>query len=155
MSPAIRDPTTGRFLSGGGAGRSDGGLGITSKTRTQFHGRKLRRKAEEGNIRSLGHAAAVIRLTAKRSIRKRKGPAPIGSPPHTHMGLLPRAILYLVEKLKQYALIGASHRIIGIAGGEHEIQLRKRKRLPKRPFVGPALAKTAPRLPRHWAGSIR
>lgn len=123
--------------------------------RTRFHHQKLRRKAKEGNVRSLGHAAAAIRLTARRSIRKRKGPAPEGSPPHTHTKRLPSSILYLVDKIRQAALIGPSHRIVGIAGAEHEHGGKWREeRFSRRSFMFPALQKTAPRLPRHWAGSV-
>jgi len=125
------------------------------KARTKFDHQKLRRNAKQGNIRSLGHAAAAIRVTAKRSIRKRKGPAPQGSPPHTHTRRLPSAILYRVDKTRQAALIGPSARIVGVAGAEHEHGGRWRKeRFPRRPFMFPALAKTAPRLPTHWAGSV-
>ena len=58
----------------------------------------IRRKAKQGCVRSLGHAAAVIRLTAKRSIRKRKRASPAGQPPHTHTKRLPSAILYCVTR---------------------------------------------------------
>lgn len=127
---------------------------IGTRVKTEFHARRLRDRARAGNVMSLQHAAAAIRLTAKRSIRRKKGPAPRGQPPHTHKGTLPRSILYAVDKLAQTAIIGTSHRIINVAGGEHEIQFSRRKRLPQRPFMAPALQKMAPRLPKHWASSI-
>lgn len=128
---------------------------IGVKARTKFDREKLRRKARQGNIKSLGHAAATIRLTARRSIRKRKGPSAKGTPPHTRTKRLPSSILYYVDKTRQMALIGPSQRIVGIAGAEHEHGGKWRKeRFPKRPFMFPALQTTAPRLPRHWAGSV-
>jgi len=128
---------------------------IGIKARSRFDREKVRRKAKQGNIRTLGHAAAVIRLTAKRSIRKRKGPSPKGTPPHTRTKRLPSSILYSVDKTRDMALIGPSRRIVGIAGAEHEHGGKwRRERFPRRPFMFPALEKTAPRLPKHWAGSI-
>jgi len=129
---------------------------IGFKARTKFNAQELRGKTKQGCVRSLGHAAAVIRLTAKRSIRKRKRASSPGRPPHTHTKRLPSAILYRVDKTRQVALIGPSARIVGIAGAEHERGGRRRKeRFPRRPFMFPALEKTAPRLPKHWAGSVR
>jgi len=127
------------------------GMGV----RSRLDQKRVHRKARQGSIKSLGHAAAVIRLTAKRSIRKRKGPAPRGSPPHTRTKRLPSSILYVVDKTRGMALVGPSRRIVGIAGAEHEHGGRwRRERFPRRPFMFPALEKTAPRLPKHWAGSI-
>ncbi len=129
---------------------------IGFKFRCSFERQKVHHKVKQGNIRSLGHAAATIRLVAKRSIRKRKKPAPRGSPPHTHTRRLPRSILYAVDKTRQMAAIGTSRRMIGLAGAEHEHGGRWRKEsFPKRSFMFPALQKTAPRLPRRWAGSVR
>ncbi|HID74469.1 MAG TPA: hypothetical protein EYP56_00555 [Planctomycetaceae bacterium] len=128
---------------------------IGIKARSRFDGRRLRKKAKQGHIKGLGHAAAVIRLTAKRSIRKRKGPSPKGSPPHTETKRLLSSILYAVDKTHERAVIGPSRRIIGIAGAEHEHGGKwRRERFPKRAFMFPALEKTLPRLPRHWAGAI-
>jgi len=128
---------------------------IGMQARTKFDSQKVRRKAKQGSIKSLGHAAATIRLTAKRSIRKRKGPSPKGTPPHTRTKRLPSSILYCVDKTREMAVIGPSRRIVGIAGAEHEHGGRwRQEQFPRRPFMFPALEKTAPRLPRHWAGSV-
>jgi hypothetical protein len=117
---------------------------------------KVARKAKRANIESLGHAGGAIRLAAVRGIRKRKGPAPAGQPPHTHTRRLPRAIKYAVEKKRQVVVIGPDVESFGTAGKAHEHGGRFRgERYPKRPFMAPALEKTKDRLPKFWAGSVR
>jgi len=129
-------------------------VGMKAKTRSQMH--KVARKAKRANIESLGHAGGAIRLAAVRSVRKRKGPAPQGEPPHTHTRRLPRAIKYAVEKKRQVVVIGPDVESFGTAGKAHEHGGKFRgERYPKRPFMGPALEKTKDRLPKFWAGSVK
>ena len=53
------------------------------------------------------------------------------------------------------ALIGPAYPVVGKAGAVHEHGRKYHGRnYPKRPFMGPTLIKTAPRLPKFWAGSI-
>ena len=128
-------------------------VGMTVKTRSDV--KKVLRRARRANIENLGHAGATIRLIARRSIRKRKGPAPAGQPPHTRRGQLRGAILYAVEKEKERVVIGPGHSKVGKSGSAHEHGGRyKRTRYRRRPFMGPALVKVKPRLPRMWAGSV-
>lgn len=127
---------------------------MKARTRSQMH--KVARKAKRANIENLGHAGGAIRLAAVRSIRKRKGPAPAGQPPHTHTRRLPRAFKYAVEKQRQTVVIGPDIQSLGTAGKAHEHGGHyRRERYPKRPFMGPALEKTKERLPKLWAGSVR
>ena len=129
-------------------------VGMNVRTRADF--RKVQRKARRANITSLAHAGASIRLTARRSIRRRKGPSAPGTPPHTRRGLLRNAILYAVEPHRQSVVVGPSIEVVGTSATAHEFGGRyRRRRYPRRPFMGPALERTAPRLPRHWAGSVR
>jgi len=129
-------------------------VGMKARTRSQMH--KVARKAKRANIESLGHAGGAIRLAAVRSVRKRKGPAPQGEPPHTHTRRLPRAIKYAVEKKRQVVVIGPDVESFGTAGKAHEHGGKFRgERYPKRPFMGPALEKTKDRLPKFWAGSVK
>lgn len=129
-------------------------FGIRAKTRPRF--KRVARRARQGTIKSLGHAGGAIRLAARRSIRKRKGPAPPGRPPHTHTRRLPRSILYAVDKRRQVVVIGPAVHLLGTAGKAHEHGGRFRgQRYPKRPFMGPALQKVRKRLPKFWAGSVK
>lgn len=126
------------------------------RARTKMKPRKLKRKAQTGTFKSLGHAGATIRLIAKRSIRKRKKQSPEETPPSTQTKRLPNAIVFAVEKQRLRVLIGPAKSLAGIAGAEHEHGGKWRKeRFGKRPFMAPALEKARSRLPRHWAGSAR
>ena len=126
------------------------------KVRTKMKTRKLKRKAQTGAFKSLGHAGATIRLLAKRSIRKRKKQSPEGAPPSTQTKRLPHAIVFAVEKQRLRVLIGPAKSLVGMAGAEHEHGGKwRRERFEKRPFMAPALEKARNRLPRHWAGSVR
>jgi hypothetical protein len=129
-------------------------IGMRVKTRSDIP--KVLRMARQANIESLGHAGAAIRLVARRSIRRRKGPSAPGQPPHTHTGALRGAILYAVEKTRERVVIGPAFAGVGTSSMAHEFGGRyKRTRYPRRPFMGPALEKTRDRLPRMWAGSVR
>jgi phage gpG-like protein len=129
---------------------------IKSKAKTKDETRKVLAKAKQGSFKSLGHAGAAIRLSAKRSIRKRKSASPEGQPPNTRKGQLRGAILFAVEKEKDLVVIGPDHSKVGASGSAHEHGGRyKRQRYPKRPFMGPALEKTKDRLPKLWAGSVK
>jgi len=129
---------------------------IRVRARTRFDARDARRRAQGGAVRSLHHAAAALRLIARRSIRRRKTAAPPGQPPHTRRGQLRRAILYHVDRARTQALIGPSAEFIGRSAAAHEFGGKYRgAEYPARPFMGPALEKLRPRLPRFWAASVR
>jgi len=129
-------------------------VGIRVRTRSDIP--KVLRKIRRANIKNLGHAGGAIRLAAKRSIKRSPEPSAPGTPPHTRRGQLKRAILYAVEKQKQRVVIGPAYAIVGRSATAHEFGGRyKKERFKKRAFMGPALEKVRPRLPRHWAGSVR
>jgi hypothetical protein len=129
---------------------------IAAKVTTKDETKRVLAKARQGNFKSLGHAGAAIRLTARRSIRKRKAKSPEGQPPHTRKGQIRGAILFAVEKEKDRVVIGPEHSKVGKSGSAHEHGGRyKRQRYPKRPFMGPALEKAKDRLPKLWAGSVK
>ena len=129
---------------------------IRTKAFSRFDRRKVRRRAAEGSIRSLGHAGAALRLTARRSIRRSRRTSRPGQPPHTRRGQLKRALRYAVEKERERVLIGPTYSVVGRSARAHEFGGRyRRETYPKRPFMGPALMKIRSRLPRMWADSIR
>ena len=146
---------------------------IDMTAHSTFRGGKVKDAAARANFTNLTHAAAAIRLTARRSIKKApkgqgsddKGrftsarqnrPSPPGKPPHTRKGQIKRAILYAVERKVGRAFIGPTHEAMGMSAGAHEFGGRFRgQRYRARPFMGPALKENVPRLPRLWAGSVR
>lgn len=93
---------------------------IGAKVKTCTETQRVAKKARQKSIENLGHAGAAIRLVAKRSVRKRKGPSPVGQPPHTHTRRLPRAIKYAVEKQRSVVVIGPDIQSLGTAGKAHE-----------------------------------
>ena len=117
--------------------------------------KRVRKKAQQGNFNSLGHAGAALRLTARRSIRRRKKASEEGTPPSTRRGQLKGALQYAVEKEEQTVVIGPSAEEVGTSGAAHEHGGRyKGQRYPKRPFMGPALENIRDRLPELWANSV-
>jgi hypothetical protein len=67
---------------------------IAVKVTTKKSFDKVKAKAQQGNFKSLGHAAAAIRLVARRSIKRRQTASMPGTPPNTRKGQLKRAIVY-------------------------------------------------------------
>jgi phage gpG-like protein len=129
---------------------------ITMRSHARFKPRRLQRRAQDANFRNLGHAAAAIRLTARRSIRRRQGPSAPGRAPHTRAGALRRSIVYQVDRERQRAVIGPAFSGVGRSATAHEFGGRyRRDRYPRRPFMGPALTTNQDRLPKHWRASIR
>jgi hypothetical protein len=129
---------------------------IGMKTTARMDAQRVRSRAQRGNLRSLAHAGGYLRKTARQSIKKRPRDSAPGTPPHTRFGLLRTAILYAVDKERRSVVVGPHVQIFGRLGVPHEFGTRFRgRRYPKRPFMGPALMKSRPVLPRHWAGSVR
>lgn len=129
---------------------------VSGKAKTNFDGRKVQKAAKAGNIQSLGHAAAAVRLTARRSIKKGKRSSAPGTPPHTQTKRLPAAIKYAVDNRRGSALIGPDAAVVGDSGKAHEFGgLFRGEQYPRRPFMGPALEKIRPRLSDFWAGSVK
>jgi hypothetical protein len=129
---------------------------IAMRSKTKFDKQKILVKAKKANITNLGHAGAALRLTARRSIRTRQKPSPVGTPPHSRRGQLRRAIAYWVDKQRQVVVIGPERDAVGTSGSAHEFGGRyRRERYPKRPYMGPALEKLQDRLPDFWANSVR
>jgi len=148
---AVRD-SRGRFVAGSGSGV----VSINASVTTEF--RKLQRKVEQYNIESLTHAAGLVRKTAQRSIRRRKGTnySKPGNPPKTGTGDLRKAIVYHVDRQSEEAVIGPTANVIDGLGALHEFGGRNRRgRYEPRPFMGPAHDTILPRLPESWRRKIR
>ena len=130
-------------------------LRVRFKPPSGLNKKLLQQKMAQASFQSLGHAGAAIRLTARRSIRRSMRYAPPGSPPHTRHGQLRRSIVYAREG-NDRVLIGPGFAHVGPSAMAHEFGGRFRGgNYKRRAFMGPALNKNLPRLPRFWAGSIR
>ncbi|TWU39323.1 hypothetical protein [Novipirellula artificiosorum] len=79
---------------------------IGLRVRIKFDGQQLKKKVKNATFRSLGQAGGAIRLTARRSIKRKKGPSRPGTAPHTQTGNIKRTIRYDVGKQKQDVAVG-------------------------------------------------
>jgi hypothetical protein len=146
---------------------------IGMRGQSGFFADRIRKRARQGTFKSLAHAGAAIRMSARRSIKRapkdrtrdkqgrfksggKTSPSRPGSPPHTRAGALKSAILYAVESERMRVVIGPVFSIVGKSGAAHEHGGRFRgRRYPPRPFMGPALKQNLKRLPRFWRGSVK
>ncbi|MBK8915048.1 MAG: hypothetical protein IPM64_10700 [Phycisphaerales bacterium] len=133
-----------------------------------FDRRTVVRAVDKAKRAVLSKAGAFIRTTAKHSIRTRKGSAPPGKPPHSHEGSLRRLIFFGYDRGSDSVVVGPVGFRTSTApnvlefGSQATLVRRRRGRLVRqraryepRPFMGPALQKEAPKLPKLWAGSVR
>jgi len=146
-----------------------------SVTRNFIDDARIEREVNRAAMRAQRPAAAWIRITARRSIRRRRGYSRPGQPPHSHTGLLKRGIFYAWDRSTRSTVIGPVH-APGVEGGgrvpevlEHGGTIRQvrrrrgrrvrryRARYAAHPFMRPALAKAIARgiLPRGWRDAIR
>lgn len=116
----------------------------------------------------LSKAGAFIRTTARHSIRTKKGAAPPGEPPHSHQGSLRRLIYFGYDPGAESVVVGpvgfrrsTAPNVLEF-GGKTDVRHRRRGKvvrtrvsIDQRPFMGPALEKERPKLPKRWAGSVR
>ncbi len=127
------------------------------------------RAVDKAKRLALSKAGAFIRTTVRHSIRTRKGSAPPGTPPHSHTGLLKRFIFFGYDPTTESVVVGPA-RINRTTGAPHTLEFggtttveRRRKgkvrarkvRIAPRAFMGPALEKERPNLPKTWANSVR
>lgn len=142
---------------------------ITMRIKDVFFDRPaVKRSVDAAKRRVLSKGGAFIRTAARTSIRKRKGSAPPGKPPHSHKGTLRRLILFGYDKSSDSVVVGPVGFTRSTApnvlefGGKATLVRRRRGKLVReraaydsRPFMGPALQKERPKLPSRWANSLR
>jgi len=134
---------------------------------------KVKRAVNRAKRRSLSRAGAFIRTRARTSMRRRRGSAAPGEPPHAHEGSLRRLILFAYDPAVDSVVVGPlgfrNSAIPGTLefGGKEVVKRRrtlksgkrviesKRVNIAARPYMGPALKKELPNIPRQWANSVR
>jgi len=148
---------------------------VIMKVKAIFFDRpKVRRGADRAKRRALSKAGAFIRQRARTSIRKRKGASPPGQPPRSHEGSLRRLILFGFGRASDSVVVGPARlnrpgeapNVLEF-GGRTTITRRRTKkngrrvlesrrvRIAARPYMGPALKKELPNIPKAWANSVR
>lgn len=127
---------------------------IGVKTKLKADTRWLESQTKKATFKSLGNAAAAIRLAAIASIQRgEEGPA--GEPVHTSTGRAWSSLIFNVDRQKQDAVIGFSGSRMGTVMEAHEKGgKRYATTLPARPTMLPALQKNLERFHREWKASI-
>ena len=133
---------------------------------------KIQRAVSAARRRALSRAGAFIRQTARTSMRRRRGSAPPGSPPHVHEGSLRRLLFFAYDPQADSVVVGpvgfrkstapsvlefGGRAVLtrrGRRGGRRVVESR-RVRIEARPYMGPALRKELPNIPKAWASSVR
>jgi len=119
----------------------------------------------------LSKAGAFIRTAARTSIRKRKGSAPPGKPPHSHEGSLRRLILFGYDRTSDSVVVGpvgfknstapsaleygGPATVTRRRGGRSGRRDSRTVKIASRPYMGPALERERPKLPLLWRNSVR
>jgi len=118
--------------------------------------------------KALSRGGAFVRTRARSSIRKRKGPSAPGRPPHSHEGSLRRLIFFGYDRQTDSVVVGplgfgkkTAPNVLEF-GGRTTItrrrkgrRVRRRVRIARRAYMGPALEKEKRNLPKAWANSVR
>ncbi len=117
-----------------------------------FDSAKVQAATSRAERRVLSRFGAYVRRSARSSIRKRKRPAAIGSPPSSHTGHLKKFIFFAYDVRRQSVVIGPvrlnnkpgdAPAALEYGGRSHVIRRNRRgRRHPQRVSVGG-------RLPRH------
>ena len=140
---------------------------IQTAAKSYFNAKKLNQAVEKAEMKALTRQAFVLRKTAMDSIQKSRSISNPGDPPKSHSGLLRRFMLYSVDYVKRVAVIGPKKinkpSIVPSAlehGGSTMVYAGKNKprmkrQIRPRPFMGPALTKSAPQLSREWRDIVR
>lgn len=123
----------------------------------------------KAELRFLSKGGAFVRQRAKTSIRKRRGISRPGEPPSSHNGDLRNNIWFALDSSRRSAVIGPvgfknsnapevlEHGGIAtvVSRDPHTRQFRAHQvPMAARPFMEPALAKEASRLPELWRGAF-
>jgi len=141
-------------------------IGFRVKFKVNF--KRLAKRVRRGSIKSMGQAGALVYKVARNSIRRRKGPSTPGTAPHTRtksqekkarrFGGLKDSLRFEVERrfFGGSVVIGPTPRLAGTSGQAHEFGGSYRgQRFEKRPFMGPALQRSLPKIPREWKNIVR
>lgn len=157
-------------------------LNLKLKTTTHwfFDRTNVIKRVGQQRARFLNRAGAMVRLTARRSIRKSKGTSAPGEPPKSHgQHLLRSKIFYALDPRRNDVVIGpvklnkpgtapATLEHGGTATVMKYRHVRDKttkvvRRVPvepkevviePRPYMGPALVKVRPQLSRLWASTV-
>jgi hypothetical protein len=137
-----------------------------ARTKQLFFDRKRVTSAlDKGTRKVLSQFGALVRKTARWSIRKRKRSSLPGQPPSSHTGLLKRFLFYSYDDSRKSVVIGPAKlnakkgyvpEVLEY-GGTTLLEIGKEKKkvqIASRPYMNPAFEKTKTQLPQLWRNSI-
>lgn len=141
------------------------GLSFQAAKRGFFDRAAVQQKVDTATRKVLSRFGAFVRQRAKTSIKKRKEISRPGQPPHSHVGLLRKFILFAYDPDRKSVVIGPTltkedaeaPRLLE-HGGDTTLKTReglKRAHYRPRPFMGPAFEAEKPQLPALWKNSVR
>jgi hypothetical protein len=141
------------------------GLSFQAAKRGFFDRAAVQQKVDKATRKVLSRFGAFVRQRARTSIKKRKEISRPGQPPHSHVGLLRKFILFAYDAGRQSVVIGPTltkdeseaPRLLE-HGGDTTLETRegpKRAHYRPRPFMGPAFEAEKPQLPALWKNSVR
>jgi hypothetical protein len=126
-----------------------------------FDAQKVERAVTRATLGALKRVGGRIRLTGRRSIRRREGPSRPGRPPHTQTGFLKDDILYRLDAPVESVVAGPWRS--PWLNMLHEFGGRGKRTpshgggwgsYPARPFMGPALEKNIDHIPDEWRDTV-
>ena len=126
------------------------------RCRIEFDERRIFALVERADLTALRRAGAYIRKAARNKVATSTKSSAPGTPPNTRRGLLKNSLLFGVEKQRSAVLIGPAASIIGLAMTPHEFGgVYRGRRYPRRPLMVPTLERTAPKLAKFWANTVK
>jgi hypothetical protein len=132
-----------------------------------FDREKVTRAVDRGRRQALARSGGLIRTTARRSMRRRRGRSRPGQPPHAHAGQLRDLLFFAYDDRTRSVIVGpaAFPRRTGVPG---LLEFGGRTRAPAwwmgsqthltiqaRPYMRPALEVARTHLAGHWRGVVR
>ena len=127
-----------------------------ARVRVVFDSDAVRNAVRKGGVKSLRQAGAYVRKAARHAVKKSPKASSAGTPPHTRRGLLKRSLLFGVEPRRMAVVIGPAYQFVGISMTAHEFGgMYRRRKYPKRALMEPTLQKTAPKISKMWADSVK
>ena len=117
---------------------------------------------DQATRKALGSIGGYVRKVAKSSIRQSKETSAPGMPPKSHIGLLKKGILYGYDKERNSVVVGpvlinkpsSPDALEMLEYGGDTTRNKKPARYRARPFMGPAMEKSAP-FDRFWKDSVK
>jgi len=121
---------------------------------------------DKAAVKGLGYFGAVVRLTAKRSIKNAKNffdHSRAGNPPKSHVGTLKRMIYYAWDPSTRSVVIGpqlftpmtGAPETLEYGGNAFIKSKKKTVHIAPRPYMRPAFALHEKNLPAYIAGTIK